>query len=163
MKKEANVVLCILIGIGVAFALTKLPGALTPKGLFVEEPKEGVGDQRPVQLERVELEQDRDKWVKAFFVVRNGAPTAIKNVEILCEFYSEDGDYRDQDKWVLYGELPAGKAMGYKTLQRKFIHTQSANIKCRVAGYTPVSPAPPDHGASDHEAHDHDADHGSHN
>lgn len=163
MKKAANVVLCILIGIGVAFGITQLPGALTPKGLFAEDPKETDADKRLVQLERFELEQDRDKWVKAFFVVHNGGTTAIKDVEILCEFYSADGYYRDQDKWVLYGEIPAGKVMGYKTMQRKFIHSQSANLKCRVAGYTSMTPEAPHRGLSDDDAHGHGGGHGSHN
>lgn len=160
MKKLANVILCLFLGVAFFCGLIGLRTALTPKGLFVKGNRYGqetetrlAGD---VKLDSYDLEQDPNRWVKAKFVVSNVSAKDVKNIRVVCEFYDPQAHYLDSEQWLLAGIVPAGKTMEHNSLQRKFIHTRATDFQCHLTRYGSSSGSHPgEHGTDEEHGNEH--------
>ncbi|MBM9511403.1 hypothetical protein [Desulfogranum marinum] len=139
MKKSANVILCLFLGLVFFWGLVGLRNVLTPKGVFVKDNRYGqeseTGLAGDVQLSSYDLEQDPNRWVRAKFVVSNVSAEDVKNVRVVCEFYDPQAQYLDSKQWLLAGVVPAGKTMEHNSLQRKFIHSRATDFQCHLTRY----------------------------
>ncbi len=137
-KFWANVALCVFLGIVVVLGLSRLSSALTPKGLFVEEPQpspEAAPLLSRVRLEDYGLSEGPGQMVRARFVVRNGSDRDIRDIDVLCEFYDRSGRYVDRKLWLLADPVPAGKTVERSSVERRFINTRAGGTRCRIADF----------------------------
>ncbi len=137
-KFWANLALCILIGGLFTFAVTSISSALTPKGLFVTEPKpsaEIAALMPEVQLVNYKLAESPGQLVHADFVVRNSSDQDIRDLKVLCEFYGADGKFMDRKIWLLSGKIPAGETMEHKSLSRRFVNTRARGLQCSLVDF----------------------------
>lgn len=143
MKNMANVLLCLFLGIAAAIGLVALSEGLTPKGLFVQEISDieagAVDPENQVVLLEYDLERKPRQMVQAHFVIQNGAETAIKNIQVVCDMYDLEQRYRDRDRWLLTGMVPVGEQRIFASVERRFIHTRAARLHCTVVGYDRVA------------------------
>ena len=155
MKKMANVILCLFVGIVFFSGLVGLRTALTSKGLFatdMSQEAEGVrrvaGD---VRLNGYDIEQDPYRWVKAKFVVSNLSAQGLKNIRVVCESYDAQARYLGSEKWLLAGVVPTGKTMEHNSLKRKFIHTRATDFQCYIARYDSILGSPSGNNGTEEE------------
>lgn len=135
----ANLALCLFLGAVVILFIIKSGSALTSKGLFAGDPKpshdaEEIFDD--VELTGFMINKIPGKMVEANFYVQNKSDKNIKNVDILCEFYTENMDYRDQEKWILAETIPAMHELKISNVSRRFVNTTDAQItKCFITDF----------------------------
>ncbi len=142
-KFWANVALCVFLGIIVVLGLSRLSSALTPKGLFVEEPKpspEAAALMDKVKLVDYRLSEKPGQVVTAEFYVQNTSDRDIRDLNVLCEFYDHNGRYVDRKLWLLAHTLPAGQADRYTSVERRFVNTRATGLRCRLADFRLVKP-----------------------
>lgn len=143
-KKTANIILCIFLGTAAAIGLVVCSSALSPKGLFMggKSVSPTISSLKgEITLKMYELGQDPSNWVKAAFLIDNSSNKDVKNLKVQCEFFDEEGRYCDTDLWLLYGTVPAGKQLIHRSLNRKFINSRSANLRCELVDLKIVPPA----------------------
>jgi hypothetical protein len=143
MTKEywANFILCGFLVVLAIFAITRMPAVLTPKGLFMDEPRpseEAAHLVDDIRLTRFGIVREGDHRIVADFYVRNNSSSDVKNLHIVCEFYDRDGNYLDREKWILYRTFPAGREVKHSTAGKRFINTGERK-ECLVADLEPVS------------------------
>ncbi len=137
-KFWANVALCVFLGIVAVLGLSRLSSALTPKGLFVEDPKpspEAAALMNKVKLVDYRLSEKPGQVVEAEFYVENGSDKDIKDLDILCEFYDRNGRHVDRKFWLLADTVPAGKAARHTQAERMFINTRASGLRCQLADF----------------------------
>jgi len=137
-KFWANLALCVVIGGLFIFAITNIGSALTPKGLFVSDPKPSaeVAALLPkVQLVNYRLSEQPGRMVQAGFVVRNSSDQDVKNINILCEFYGADGKFLDRKTWLLSGKIPAGETMQHNSVSERFVNTRAKGLQCSLVDF----------------------------
>ncbi len=140
-KFWANVALCVVLGIVVVLGLSRLGSALTPKGLFVEDPRpsaEAASLMPEVKLLDYSLSEKPGQMVKARFTVQNGSDRDIRDLDILCEFYDRTGKYVDRKHWLLADIVPAGSSDSHSWLDRRFVNTRAGGVRCRIADFRVV-------------------------
>ncbi len=131
----AKVALCIILGLLVTFALTRLSSALTPQGLLAGDPEpsaEAVPLLPKVVLAGYHIGEDQDHMVKAVFYLQNNSDKDVKDVDILCKFYNDKGSFMDRKMWTVSGTIPAGKGLKHTDLARIFVNTRSRVLSCRI-------------------------------
>jgi len=170
----ANVGLCVLLGLGVVFGISRFSSALTPKGLLVSEPEpspEAAALMDKVRLLDYNLSEQPGHMVRADFVVRNTSDRDVKNIEVLCEFFDGQHNYVDRKLWLLSGRVPAGKTMQHQSVSKRYINSRTAALQCRLTDFALVSePAFVLHReegghegeAAGHDRQTHDKRHGHH-
>jgi len=137
-KFWANLALCVVIGGLFTFAVTSISSALTPKGLFVTDPKppaEIAALMPEVQLVNYRLSESPGHMVQADFVVRNSSDQDVKNLKVLCEFYGADGKFLDRKTWLLSGEIQAGETMQHNSLNERFVNTRAKGLQCSLVDF----------------------------
>ncbi len=137
-KFWANLALCVVIGGIFTFAVTNISSALTPKGLFVTEPKPSaeIAALIPeVQLVNYRLSESPGRMVHADFVVRNSSDQDVKNLKVLCEFYGADGKFLDRKTWLLSGKIPAGETMQHNSVNKRFVNTRARGLQCSLVDF----------------------------
>ncbi|MFP7753578.1 hypothetical protein ACLG6S_02810 [Thermodesulfobacteriota bacterium B35] len=140
-KFWANVALCVVLGILVVLGLSRLSSALTPKGLFVEDPEpsaEAAPLMQQVTLLDYSLAEKPGQMVKARFTVQNESARDIRDLDILCEFYDRNGKYVDRKHWLLADTIPAGSRDSHSWLDRRFVNTRAGGVRCRIADFRVV-------------------------
>jgi len=137
-KFWANVILCVFIGGVASVVLANINSALTPKGLLVSDP-EPSSEAAPlidkVVLADYKLAEGPGHVVKGEFFVRNTSDEEIMNIDVLCEFFDGADKYLDREQWLLSGRIPAGKSMRHASAARRFVHTNSQSMKCRIIDF----------------------------
>jgi hypothetical protein len=142
-KFWANLALCVILGGIVSFTLANIGSALTPKGLFVSDSKPSpvVTALLPdVQLVKYHLSEERDRMVRAAFVVKNDSDQDIRNIKVLCEFYGPRGKYFDRKIWLLGGKVSAGKVLRYNSVGKHFVHSRASDYRCELMDFSLDSP-----------------------
>ena len=143
-KFWANIILCVFIG-GVASAvLANINSALTPKGLLVTDPQpspEAAPLIDKVILADYNLAEDPGHVVKSEFIIENTSDQEIKNIDVLCEFFDGADKYLDREQWLLSGSVPAGKTVRHASVARRFVHTGSQGMKCRIVDFEVAQPS----------------------
>ncbi len=137
-KFWANVTLSVVLGGLFAVAVTSVSSALTPKGLFITEPKPSteVATLLPkIKLVNYNLSEDPNRMVRAEFIVKNSSEQDIKNLKVLCEFYDPSGNYLDRKTWLLSGKVPAGKTMQHNSDSERYVHSRSSGLKCNLTDF----------------------------
>ncbi|MDH3329453.1 MAG: hypothetical protein OEM01_09490 [Desulfobulbaceae bacterium] len=142
MSREywANLILCGLLAVFAIFAVTRIGSALTPKGLLVSEPepsKEAASLLDDVKLTQFSLVRGQQRQVAAEFYIQNNSHQDVKNVNILCEFFDENGSFLDREKWILYGTFPGGKEERFTSVSDRFIHVKGP-VDCLITDLQPV-------------------------
>ncbi len=131
----AKVALCIIMGLLVTFALTRLSSALTPQGLLASDPEpsaEAVPLLPKVVLAGYHIGEDQNHMVKAVFYLQNNSDQNVKDVNILCKFYNGKGAFMDRKLWTVSGTIPAGKGLKHTDLAHLFINSRSRVLSCRI-------------------------------
>jgi len=131
----ANTALCITVAGVVAFGLSNISTALTPKGLLVKdtEPSSEVkAILKKVVLESFDAGEDEGHQIKAVFQIRNHSDKDVRNMKINCEFADGTGHYLDREQWLLPETLSAGKRARYETNSKRYIHTKAISIICKI-------------------------------
>jgi len=132
----ANFILCIFLAIVAIFAVTRFGTVLTPKGLLVSEPEpsEEASSLLPdVHLLQFGLFQGDNNQITADFYIRNDSGRDVKNVNVQCEFFDENGKYLDREEWILYHTFPAGTEERFATVSDVFINTGGRGpVDCKV-------------------------------
>ena len=138
----ANLALCIVLGVLAIFFVTQAGSALTPKGLFVSEPKpshEAEKMLRDVVLVKTEMSeyQHANKMFGAIFSIRNKSTHSVKNVTVSCDFFDENKKFRDRDTWKLAETIPAMHQVEITSVSKRFINTNSkiSMSTCSVADF----------------------------
>ncbi len=164
----ANLALCVVLGALAIFGLSRVSTALTPKGLLVSDPRPSSAAaplMSEVVLARYQVGEVQDHVIEADFVVRNGSARDVKNIKVLCEFYDDQGKYRDRKLWLLSTTVPAGEIMTVSSAGKRFVNSRARALECRISDFqvagepffvlSRVTPAPHDapgsgegHGAS---------------
>ncbi|HEB49297.1 MAG TPA: hypothetical protein ENI89_01695 [Desulfobulbus sp.] len=142
-KFWANVALCVFLGIVTVLGLSRLSSALTPKGLFVEDPKpspEAAALMDKVKLVDYRLSEKPGQVVSAEFYVENHSDRDIKDLDVLCEFYDRNGRHVDRKFWLLADTVPAGKAVRHTSAERMFVNTRASGLRCQLADFRLVKP-----------------------
>lgn len=142
MSKEywANLILCGLLAVFAIFAVTRIGAALTPKGLLVSEPepsKEAASLLEDVKLTQFSFIRGPHRQVTADFYIQNNSGQDVKNVNILCEFFDENGSYLDRERWILYRTFPGGREEGFTSVSERFIHVKGP-VECLITDLQPV-------------------------
>ncbi|HDO31212.1 MAG TPA: hypothetical protein ENG79_09200 [Desulfobacteraceae bacterium] len=139
----AKVVLCIILGLLVTFALTRLSSALTPQGLLASDPTpsaEAVPLLPKVVLAGYHIGEDQNHMVKAVFYLQNNSDQDVKDVDILCKFYNGKGSFVDRKLWTVSGTIPAGKGLKHTDLSHLLVNTRSRVLSCRITDLKVVRP-----------------------
>ncbi|NIA05695.1 MAG: hypothetical protein GWP11_06985 [Proteobacteria bacterium] len=139
----AKVVLCIILGLLLTFAITRLSSALTPQGLLASDPTpsaEAVPLLPKVVLAGYHIGEDQNHMVKAVFYLQNNSDKDVKDVNILCKFYNGKGSFTDRKLWTVSGTIPAGKGLKHTDLSRIFVNTRSRVLSCRITDLKVVRP-----------------------
>lgn len=137
----ANFALCIVLGTLVIFAITKASSALTPKGLFVDDPKPSQTAQEMMQevvLTKYQLSESQKNMVEADFYVQNKSAQSIKNIQILCEFFDSNGMYRDRKTWLLAETVPSMHALKISSVTKRFVNTGAEALNCNISDFQVV-------------------------
>ena len=137
----ANLTLCIVLGALVIFSITQISSALTPKGLFMDDPqpsKEAEAMMQEVVLTQFRLGEDPNKMVKADFVIQNKSVQAIKNIKVLCEFFDAEGAYLDQELWLLAETVPSMNDLKASTISKRFVNTKAQALFCAIRDFQVV-------------------------
>jgi len=141
-KFWANIILCAFIGVLASVVLANIN--LTPKGMQVTDPEpssEAAPFMDKVTLADYKLAKGAEHVVMGEFTVSNISDKEIKNIDVLCEFFDGSGKYLDREQWLLAGRVPAGKTLRHSSAARRFVHTGSQNIECRIVDFQ-VAQAP---------------------
>ncbi|MDW7772270.1 MAG: hypothetical protein SCH71_05195 [Desulfobulbaceae bacterium] len=141
MNREywANLILGVFLAVLAMYAVAKMGSVLTPKGLFVGEPEisqEAARFLNDVRLTQFSIVRENRK-VTADFYVRNNAAADVKNLEILCEFYDENGSYLKREKWILYHTFPAGTEEKFTSVTERFVNVRGP-VECLITDLQPV-------------------------
>jgi len=130
MSKQywANLALSLILGLLAIFAVANLSTALTPKGLLATEPRpsaEAAALLPQVVLAKYQVGESQDRVVEANFHVQNKSGKDVKNIEVMCEFFDEQGGYVDRERWLLAETVPAGQAVRLNQAARRFVNTRA--------------------------------------
>lgn len=68
--------------------------------------------------------------------VKNNGLSAVKDLKIACDLYSNSGTKVSVVSAIVYETLRAGKSISFKELNMGFINTQSARASCAVVDLT---------------------------
>lgn len=137
-KFWANLVLCIVLGGFFAVAVTNVSSALTPKGLFVTDPRpepEVAALLPEVDLVDYKLVEGPGPMVHAEFIVSNNSDKDLKNINILCELFDPDEKYLDRETWLLSEKIPAGKTIPHSSVSKRIIHSRSSGMQCSLVDF----------------------------
>ena len=137
-KFWANIILCVFIGGVASVVLANINTALTTKGLLAADPEpstEAAALMDKVVLADYNLVENPGHMVNGEFIVKNTSEQEIKNVDVLCEFFDGSDKYLDREQWLLSGSVPAGKTMRHASVARRFVHTGSKGMKCRIVDF----------------------------
>lgn len=142
MSREywANLILCGLLAVIIIFAVTRIGSALTPKGLLVSDPepsKVAATLLDDVRLTQFSIVRGQNRQVSADFYIQNNSDQDVKNVNILCEFFDENGSYLDRDKWILYHTFPGAREEKFTSVSDRFIHVKGS-VDCQIIDLQPV-------------------------
>ena len=143
-KFWANIILCVFIGGVASVVLANINSALKPKGLLATDPEPSVDAAAlmdKVILADYNLVENPGHMVDGEFFVRNISDNEIKNVDVLCEFFDGDRKYLDQEQWLLSDSVPAGKTIRHASVARRFVHTGSRGMQCRIVDFEVVQPS----------------------
>lgn len=142
-KFWANLALCVILGGIVIFTLTNIGSVLTSKGLFISERKPSpvaTALLPDVQLLKYHLAEERERMVRAAFVVKNNSDQDIRNIKVSCEFYGPHGKYFDRKIWLLGGKVSAGKILRYNSVGKRFVHSRASAYRCELMDFSLDSP-----------------------
>jgi len=137
-KFWANLALSLVLGSLAIVAVTKISSALTPKGLFITEPQpsaEAAQLLSHVFLVNYDLVVKPDHMYEASFQISNKSHTAVKNINVLCEFTDKEGQYADRQWWKLNEVVPPAHTINISSVSRRFVSTKIWNVGCRVANF----------------------------
>lgn len=167
----ANLILCGFLTVLVIFAVSRMGSVLTPKGLFIGTPepsKEVAPLLKDITLTQFSFVQGEDHEVTADFYVRNNSSATVKNLNIMCEFYDENGSYLKREKWILYHSFPGGREVKFTSVSQRFIKVEGP-VECQITDLQTAEepffklhrPAAGGHGAEQSGAKGHQESHGS--
>jgi hypothetical protein len=88
-----------------------------------------------VTLADFKLAKGAEHVVMGEFTVSNISDKEIKNIDVLCEFFDGAGKYLDREQWLLAARVPAGKTLHHSSAARRFVHTGSQKIECRIVDF----------------------------
>jgi hypothetical protein len=134
----ANLALCIVLGALAIFFVTQVGSALTPKGLFVSEPKPSHEAEKMLQdvvLTKYQIGESLGKMVEADFYIQNNSGQSVKNVSVLCEFFDENGVYRDREIWKLAETISAQHQLKISSISRRFVNTGARALHCSITDF----------------------------
>ncbi|MHB8790408.1 MAG: hypothetical protein ACYDBT_11060 [Desulfobulbaceae bacterium] len=140
MSKQfwANLAVSLVLGSLAIFAAANFSSALSPKGLLAGEPQpsaEAAPLLPQVILARYQVGESLDRVVEADFYIQNGSDKDVKNIEVFCEFFDEQGGYVDRKKWTLPETVPAGQAVRLNQAAHRFVSTRARALNCRIADF----------------------------
>lgn len=142
----ANLALCTILAIVAIFFVIRAGSALTPKGLFVDEPEpsaEAAALLDKVELVQYEILKDPEKMVEASFFVQNDSDQDIDDITIVCDFYDkedvESAEFRDRKIWKFAQAVPAGSHGELTSVAKRFIHSDAKAYDCSIADFEVVS------------------------
>ena len=139
----ANLALCVVLGALVIFAITRVSSALTPKGLFMEEPKPSQVAKEMMQevlLTKYQLSESQKNMVEADFYVQNKSAQTVKNIEVMCEFFDDNGQYKDRKAWVLAETVPPMHSLKLSSVSRRFVNTSAQALNCSIVDFQVAKP-----------------------
>lgn len=131
----ANLALCLVLGALAIFSVTQFGSALTARGLFVSDPEPSPEAEKMLQdvvLKRYQITEGLEKMVEADFYIQNDSVQNVKNITVYCEFYDENGLYRDRQFWKLAETIPAKQAVKISLVDKRFINTGSRTLNCSI-------------------------------
>ncbi len=134
----ANLALCFFLGAFVLFFIARIGSVLTPKGLFVSEPKPSHAAEKllkDVVLSRYQVGENLNNMIEADFLIQNNSSHSIKNVNVLCEFFDENGMYRDRKSWKLAETVPAQEQRIMSSVSRQFVNTSARALNCFITDF----------------------------
>lgn len=134
----ANLALCIVLGALAIFGLTQVGSALTPKGLFVSEPKpshEAEQMLHDVLLTKYQIGESLKNMVEADFYIQNNSAHSVKNVRVSCEFFDEKEMYKDRETWKLAETIPAQQHVKISSVSRRFVNTSAQALNCSITDF----------------------------
>ncbi len=136
MSKEywANLIFSVFLACIVIVAVAGLGSALTPKGLFVQEPSLTSETKKMLSnvfLTRSTSIKDINRRVKTEFHVRNASQQDVENLTVLCDFFDDNGSFVDRKEWFLGAVFPAGKETSVAPPQERYLNT-GATKDCRI-------------------------------
>lgn len=135
-KFWANLALGVILGSLAIFAAANFSSALSPRGLLAFDPKpsvEAAALLSQVVLARYEVGESLDRVVEGNFYVQNNSGKDVKNIEVMCEFFDEQGTYVDRERWLLAETVPAGQSVRLNQVARRFVSTRTRALNCRIA------------------------------
>ena len=139
----ANLALCIVLGALVIFAITRASSALTPKGLFMGDSQPSPEVQKMMQevvLTKYQLSESQKNMVEADFYVQNKSAQAVKNIKVLCEFFDDNGQYKDRKIWLLAEKVPSMHSLKISSVSRRFVNTSAQALNCSITDFQVVKP-----------------------
>lgn len=142
----ANLALCAILAILAIFFVIRAGSALTPKGLFVDDPEPSEGAAPlldKVQLVQYQVLRDKQSMVAASFLVQNDSVRDIDDITIVCDFYdsagSEAAEFRDRKIWKLADTVPAGRHEEFSSVDKRYIHSDAEALYCSIADFEVVT------------------------
>ncbi len=160
----ANSALCLVLAALGVFVLGRLGTALSDRGLFVgsTEPSAAVAEALShMQMEMVSMEAAAGGEVRAGFVLYNGGAEAVRDLELLCEFFDAQESYVGRQRWTLRQELQPGAVDFAESSARFFVPRRAEGVQCQMVGLRKASSAT-SRGSraqgTDHQGDGHEAD-----
>ena len=93
-----------------------------------------------VVLTKYQLSEGKKNMVEADFYVQNKSAQAVKNIEVLCEFFDDNGQYRDRKEWILAETVPSMHALKISSVSRRFVNTSAQALNCSIKDFQIVKP-----------------------
>ena len=59
----------------------------------------------------------------------------MKKICVLCEFFDEDGMYRERQKWILTEIVPAMHDMKISTVSKRYVNTGARAMRCSITDF----------------------------
>eukprot|EP00362_Geleiidae_sp_MMETSP1317_P002514 CAMPEP_0201285470 /NCGR_PEP_ID=MMETSP1317-20130820/108864_1 /ASSEMBLY_ACC=CAM_ASM_000770 /TAXON_ID=187299 /ORGANISM="Undescribed Undescribed, Strain Undescribed" /LENGTH=123 /DNA_ID=CAMNT_0047610487 /DNA_START=181 /DNA_END=552 /DNA_ORIENTATION=+ len=90
-----------------------------------------------MKLTQFSIVRGQDRQVAADFYIQNNSDQDVKNINILCEFFDDNGSYLDREKWILYGTFSRGTEEKFTSVSDRYIHVKGP-VDCRITDLQPV-------------------------
>lgn len=134
----ANLALCIVLGAVAIFSITQIGSALTPKGLFVSEPKPSREAEKLMQdviLTDYQIGESNKNIVEAEFNIQNNSSQSVKNISISCDLFDEKGKFRDRKGWKFTETIPGQNQLRVVSSSKLFVNTAARALICSITDF----------------------------
>ena len=135
-KTWGNLILCLFILALFVFAVQKISAAPSFSDLL--DPPVKISESAKEILDSVTLVRpgirvwDEGNIVETAFSLENNSAHDVKNIEVVCTFYDNDGrDLGDRD-WIVYDTLKASERQIFQLQDKMYINKRASKISCQL-------------------------------